>query len=380
MARLRTRRFSVGDEAALNDVYLHFVSDRWPNAARSLPLMRWLWYESPAGPADSWLVEAENADGSWRIVGHHGLCPMRFTLGDVDLVCGKTTNTFLMPEFRSEFVYLRFEQQCLAEVRSKYDITYSNAPGVTRLRQALGYVKHDSWIELEHGSARFDLATRGVMRLVQHRRHAPWTQLARAWRTIALQTARRPPFSLVEYSPDEAAASAFFSDFWPQARGEAGLSPRRDVADLSWRYWKRPGARVATLVHTWASGARAFALVDVAYPYNFSLLDFFVTPMRADLLDAFLDALFCWSLQRGALTLRFGTTASGQPAHFMDVFRKRMRPHPMSRWRAPSDFVYRVSPAGHAAGLKIPAWNVTDFVVVERPITSPSPSSTHGVQ
>src|SRR5262249_49763784 len=154
-----------GDDAALNDVYLKFVHDRWPDATRTLDVMRWLWRESPAGPADSWLVEAENADGSWRIVGHHGLCPMRFTLGDEDLVCGKTTNTFVLPEFRSEFVYLRFEQHCLAEVCARYDVTYSNAPGVSRLRGALGYVVQDSWIQLEHGCAHFDLATRALTRV-----------------------------------------------------------------------------------------------------------------------------------------------------------------------------------------------------------------------
>jgi hypothetical protein len=362
MGVLRTRRFRPGDERALNDAYLSCYRAWKPDAARSLEAMRSLWYDGPGGPIDSWLVEEETADGSWRVAGHHALSPRRFTLGGTDLLCAKIVNSFLLPEFRSRFLYLRFEQQCLAEVGSRYAAIYSYGSGVSRLRGPLGYAAGDVSIRLEHGSHHFDLATRALTRFVQHRRTGPWTQLASAWAQACARGAREPSFELVEYTSEQAIRSSFFTDFWSQARGEAGMSPRRDVADLAWRFWKRPGSSFVTLVHSWSGGERAYCIVDTANPYHYSVADFFVTPMRADLLDALLDALFAWSAGRGALTMSLWTTAAGQPAAFMDVLTRRMAPHPLTRFRRRSQFSCRITPGG-AADLPQPGWNITELLL-----------------
>jgi hypothetical protein len=364
MAKFRTRRFQPADEVELNDRYSDIMRGNWPGFSRSLELMRWLWYQAPGGPVDSWVIETENPDGSWRMIGHHGLCPVRFTLGDSDLLCAKTVNTFLLPEFRAKFLYLRFEQQCLEEVRSRYDATYTYGPGTVRLRKALGYEGADTWLCLEHGSRPLDFATRFFTRFVKKFPRTPWTQIARAWAGASVLSARKPSFEWMEYSPAAAMQSSFFADFWQQARSEAGISPRRDVADLAWRFWMRPGAGFVTLVHEWIGGGRVYCVVETSNPFLYNLVDIFVTPARPDLLDAALDALFVWCARRGALTLGFKTTTQGQPPGLMEVFLRRMRIHPLQRFRPQWQFPRYLSPRGKVAmGTPIPRWNATEFLI-----------------
>lgn len=364
MARFRTRRFQPADESELNDRYIEITRAKWPCFSRSLEIMRWLWYEAPGGEMESWIIEAENPDGSWKIIGHHGLCPVRFTFGDRDLLCAKTMNTFLLPEFRSRFLYIRFEQQCLAEALSRYHAIYSQGAGTFRLRKPLGYAAEDAWISLEHGSRYLDFTTRIFTRFVKRFPHAPWTQIAGGWAGACLRTAGKPAFEWIEYTAEEAMQSAFFADFWEQARHEAGMSPRRDAADLAWRYWKRPGANFVTLVHSWAGGARAYCIVETSNPFIYSLFDIFATPMRPDLLDATLNSLFIWCARRGALTLVFNTTVRGQSPELMEVFSSRMRMHPLTRFRQQLQFSYFLTPAGKAAvGTPPPHWNTTEFLI-----------------
>jgi hypothetical protein len=364
MSRFRTRRFQPRDEGELNDRFVEIAQERLPGGSRSVELMRWLWYRAPGGRAQSWVVEAENPDGSWKIVGHHGLCPVRFTLGERDLVCAKTTNTFLLPEFRSKFLYLRFEQQCLEEARPHYDAVYSCGPGTFRLRKPLGYGVEDTWISLEHGSHCLDLTSRLFSRFVKKFPRAPWIQMARAWAAASVRTTPKPPFEWIEYTPAEAMQSPFFADFWQQARCEAAMSPRRDVADLAWQYWLRPDSSFATLVHSWEAGARAYCIVETSNPFLYSLFDIFVTPMRPDLLDAVLRSLFIWCARRGALTLCFNTTLRGQTPELMQVFLQRMRPHPLTRFRQPSQFSCCLSPELEASfRSSVPSWNATELLV-----------------
>lgn len=128
MSDLRTRRLEPADEPAFNEAFCRFIRTRYHRRPRSLEHMRWIWHGAPGGDAESWIVEAREA-GQWKIVGHHGLCPIRFTCGDEDWLCAKTMRTFLMPEYRDRFLYLRFEQERLADAAQRFDALYSTAPG-----------------------------------------------------------------------------------------------------------------------------------------------------------------------------------------------------------------------------------------------------------
>lgn len=362
MSALRSRHFQPGDETELNALYNRMVGTRGLAPARSLQLFRWLWYHAPGGPIASWVVESEQSDGSWKIVGHHALFPVRFTLGEEDLLCAKTANSFLLPEFRSKFLYLRFEKDCLAEADSRFDATYSCARGVTRIRKPLGYAGDARWIRMVRGLQSPSALSRLAGVLANRYPGPAWGHMAHMLAAVSERDDRSLPLKLLELSSGEAMRSAFFSQFWREARMCAGMSPRRDPADLTWRFWQRPGTTYATLIHE-SCGSCGYCIVNTSNPCSFFLEDIFVLPLRAGLLEALLAALFQWCARRGALLLTFCTASDGQPPEFMETFARYMRPHPLQRFRPPKEMPRRVSPHVKAKlGIAVPCWNATSLL------------------
>jgi hypothetical protein len=327
---------------------------------KSLELMRWKWYQAPGGPMDSWVIENEQPDGAWKIVGHHGLCPTRFTFGDQDLICAKTANTMLLPEFRSRFLYLRFEQECLKEADKRFDAMYSCAPGTVRLREPLGYVADSTWIDMVRGLQTPEVVSRILGFVATRYPDYAWSRIKRAVVTVSSLASYKSPLSLTEHSSVQAPKSTFFSDFWAEARMLVGMSPRRDVADLAWRFWQRPDFKYSTLTYTWEGGARAYCVINVTDPLLLNLEDIFIAPLRPDLLEVFLTTLFAWCAQQGALLLRFSTTTNGQPKEFLETLARHMYLPPLRHFRPQMEFPRRFSPQGKSkvgnAGLK---WNAT---------------------
>jgi hypothetical protein len=363
MIAFRTRRMQAGDEQEFNEVFnglMHNSSHMW--RTRPLDNMRWVWHQAPGGPADSWIIEAQDKT-EWRIVGHHGLCPVRFTLGDDDWLCAKTMNTFLLPDFRDKFLYLRFERECLREADTRFDATYSAAKGTTRLRSALGYENYGQMIQLERGFHPLHLIYRIMGNLAGRYSYSARTRLLNALAAISEVPRLEPSIELMEYAAD-AASSSFFADFWTEARMEAGMAPRRDAADLEWRFWKRPGFKGATLTYAWPQGGRAYLIVDTySSPVLYSLIDFFITSASPQRLELLLDALFAWCAQRGALAVKYVTSHRGMPAELMEVFFRKMKPFVLQRYYPTMDLTRRISPLGRNRTSGVLAdWNITEFL------------------
>jgi hypothetical protein len=360
MSPMRTRRFQPGDEPRVRDLLTQIKRAYRAFKPKSLELMHWKWHLAPGGPMDSWVIESQQADRDWKIVGHHSLCPIRFTDGDQDLLCAKTVNSMLLPEFRSKFLYLRFEQECLREAENRFDATYSCAARVARLRKPLGYVAKTNWIQMVRGLQSPEKVSRLLGHLACRYPHYPWGRIKRSILAVSSVAKKKVPIQLTEYSSIEAPCSRFFADFWDSARTHAGISPRRDIADLSWVLWQRPHCQYSTLTYTWEGGARAYCAINVTDSHNFSLDDIFVAPARVDLLEEFLTSVFAWCAKQGALLLRFSTTRDGQPEGFLDVFARRMYLPPLRRYRPEIEFPRRLSREGR---IKIDSgWNVTNIV------------------
>jgi hypothetical protein len=364
MTVFRTRRFEACDELQINEIYNRITGKSQKGQPRSLEQMRSIWNLAPGGPADSWIIEAKD-DRGWRIIGHHGLCPVRFTLGNQDLLCGKTINSFLLPEFRDQFLYLRFEQQCLREADTRFDATYSVANGTSRLRSPLGYKNSDKWIQLERGFQPLHLIHRTIAQVVGRYSYRTRLRWSRALASISSVLSPRSPNEFTEYPAMHAASSSFFADFWTEARVSAGVAARRDASDLNWRFWERPGFEGHTLTYTWPEGGRAFFIVATANPLIFSLVDFFITPANAQRLDSLLDALFVWCAQQGAFALKFMTTPEGLPPQLMEVFCRKMKPSTLQRFSPPMELPRRLSPLGKSriGDLRGP-WNTTECLLV----------------
>jgi hypothetical protein len=325
MTRFRTRRMERADDVTINTIFNTFPTV----AQRTLATMRRVWYEGPAGPVLSWIIEAEE-EGVWRLIGHHGLCPIRYTMGANDLIIAKTVNTFLLPEYLGKFVYPRFEQRCFAEVQDSIDASFSVAPKATRLRLALGYKADIRMVHLERGLQPAAFLPRILARLAGRYPRSPLPSMARLSSAMPRSRSR---LLLEALSPDAAPLSPFFFDFWDAARGDAGLAPRRDIADLQWRFWNDGQKQRTTLTYSWPSGARAYAIVKHSNAFIYDLEDIFLSVPRADLLQQFLDAIFAWSADRGALMLLFWTSEDGQPPELLEVYRRNMSPSLTPRFR-----------------------------------------------
>jgi hypothetical protein len=360
----RTRRTLPTDEPDLNAVYNQITGGTRVGKARSLEEMHWIWHQAPGGATDSWIVEAQ-LDGGWKIVGHHALCPIRFTLKDEDWLCAKTINTFLLPEFRDQFLYLRFERECLDVAETRFDVTYSAAPGAARLRKALGYDTSVSWIRFERGFQPQHLIARAITALAGRYSHIARLRLSKTLTSISAVPTENPPIELTEHSAGEVNSSGFFRDFWSEARATAGLAPRRDIADLEWRFWKRPGFEGSILTYTWPGDGRAYCIVDTSNPIGYSLADFFITPASPKLFDRLLDALFVWCARRGALALKFSTTTDGLPPQLMEVAYHKMKLFPLRRYMLQSDLPRRLTPLarGRCKGT-LPKWNATEILTM----------------
>src|SRR5579863_6846388 len=177
------------DAPAFNDAYNSL------NVAPLRPLeeMLRLWRGGPGGPIRSWIIEADSGTG-WRLAGHHGLCPVRFTLGDRDLLFAKTVNSFLLPDYRNRFVYLRFEQRCLAEVEWQFDATYTLAELAVRMRRALGYDSATLELDFEQGLRSPEILSRLLMRMIWRQ---PGVRTLGPWRVLPR---RKSPLALTELS------------------------------------------------------------------------------------------------------------------------------------------------------------------------------------
>jgi hypothetical protein len=312
MTRFRTRRMTPDDAPAFNNAYNSLNVSPY----RPLEDMHRIWQGGPGGPVKSWIVEADSGAG-WKLIGHHGLCPVRFTLGELDLLFAKTVNSFLLPDFRNRFVYLRFEQRCLAEVEREFDATYTLAQYAVRIRTALGYDTGTLELDFEQGLRAPRILSRLLMRMIWR---FPRIGAFRPWHVLPR---RKSCLALTELDDATAKNSHFFADFWDEARMTAGLSPRRDAADLAWRFWGRPGRRT-TLTHTWSCGARGYGIVSTSDGLHFSLEDVFLSVARPDLLGALLDAILSWCADKGGLMLSFMTTAESQPPQMLAAYREHL--------------------------------------------------------
>jgi len=367
MTAFRTRRTEAADEAELNSVFNRFIGRRTPGKTRSIDQMRWLWHKAPGGKALSWLIEAQSGS-SWKIVGHHALGPVRFTFGDEDWLCAKTMNSFLLPEYRDKFLYLRFEKDCLEESGRHFDATYSIAPGTARLRRPCGYECDDSFLWLERSFRPHYLMCRAASYLLGRHSLKARQNFSRAISHLpAFCRSRTSTIEFAELTPEEAAASDFFADFWAEARGGAGMAPRRDRADLEWRFWKNPGFKGVTLTFTGAAGDQAYFIVDTADPLFYSLVDFYAVSVPAQRLGLLFDALFDWCTRHGALSMKFVTSTNGLPAPWMEVVSSRMRPFcvPIRSLAPSADLPRRLSPRGRTRLAKLPHWNYTPILIID---------------
>ena len=127
------------DGAALNQLY-----HRLTGTKRSIAQWRWEWFDTPTGPAPSWVIVETARE---RIVGHHGVVPVPLVHGGKRLSAARTENTMIDPDVRRHLVYPPIEARLLSELLQRFDLIYTTSGKGSHglVRKRLGYISAGTW-------------------------------------------------------------------------------------------------------------------------------------------------------------------------------------------------------------------------------------------
>lgn len=134
MSRFTIRQFQFGDVGDIKQLYEHVTG-----CTRSREQYLWQWHQSPSGSGDIWLIH--DSEDDHKLIGNHGVMPIRFTRGNTNLLFGKIENTMVLPEYREKILYPRFELKFKRDYENRYDALFSTmgpSPAI-RVRKAMGY-------------------------------------------------------------------------------------------------------------------------------------------------------------------------------------------------------------------------------------------------
>ncbi len=252
------RPYRDGDARAINDLYTKITG-----TTRSESEFEWQWLSAPGGNGGIWLIETAGTDAP-KLVGHHGVMPVRFSNGESDLLFGKTENTMVLPDHRNRLLYPRFERRFANAYEPRFDAlfsTFGDASAI-RLRKAMGYDFSSTWVQLQIPTSR--RADYGLLLAVLLRRLGLAAGRRRDASAVDHAVRRRTnPLPLRSLDDDAAPRDAFFDRFWAEHRRNFRLTPRRDKDDLNWRFWTNPYVSYVTLVSDALSNEQGYAIVRV---------------------------------------------------------------------------------------------------------------------
>lgn len=253
------RFYRPGDEELINQLY-RSVTGR----SRTLKQYTWQWLSAPAGIGDIALIHGQDDLGKTKLIGHHGVMPLRFTNRDNDLLFGKVENTMVLSSYRDKILYPRFEKRFKQVYENRYHGLFATMgpESAIRVRHATGYKFPVNWVN-------FKLATSPLAQI-----QYPWkiflNQLGNGKNTNGLMNDRFSKEVIEKrmrmsnfLSSVEAEKTSFFDRFWDQARLNHGIAPRRDKADLSWRFWRNPYKEHYTFVVDDSHQKCGYAIVSI---------------------------------------------------------------------------------------------------------------------
>lgn len=358
----RWRAYDAGDETAINDLYLRITG-----RTRTSEQWAWQWQQAPGGTGDIWLIEAVHPDGCVELIGHHGIMPVRFTLGPTDLLFGKTENTMVLPEYRKRILYPRYEQRFAARYEPRYHALFSTMGPAEAIRQreALGYTASHSWMRLEKSSYVWRVFARVLARFPNGCPERAIKALVRSSPNTKL------PSGVDILTNREARSNSFMRNYWKHARNSWGVSPRRDVEDLAWRYWNNPYTEYyAVIVQNLQVGSGVGIAMQGPNAGHWVLVDFSIEKPCAKLFEYALNAVAQGLRKRfGCKIISFSFTDDSVSGFYMSTVQQafgersvRGQKHAVNRTSA-RYMPRKVTSKGAAiAGLTLGGWDITGAV------------------
>jgi len=366
MKRFAFRQYKPGDEEAINQLY-HAVTHR----VRTIEEHRWQWLSAPAGAGDIWLIHEVEDRGKEKLIGHHGVMPLRFTHGSQDLLFGKIENTMVLPDYRTKILYPRFEIQFKQSYQQRYHAIFATMgpEAAIRVRKAGGFQFPVEWCNYRmrtSWASELHCATVVINRIRRNRSNEESSGPSTS-NSLAVQSDQA--FTAAGFMKgEEAGAAAFFQGFWDQARQHHGVAPRRDIADLRWRFWENPYKRHYTFVAENKTTCPAYAIVSasasagkVARLEDYAVLH----PSYENYRGLFLGLSKALS-RAGIGVLSVATTNDPCLYQPLQVFSSGRlfcdRLIEMARKRTPPRMPRYITPIGEETGLECGDWAVTGVV------------------
>ena len=330
MPKYTYRKYKPGDETAINHLYFEVTGRQ-----RTTEQYLWQWHRAPGGVGDVWLIEVENEDGSVKLIGHHGIMPIRFSCGEKNLLAGKTENTMVHPAFRRKILYPKYEKQFLAAYENRFDLLFSTigpAPAL-RQRKALGYRAEKKWLQYAWGLNFGAYCSLVATALSYRKQSVVWPIVGKMFSAcgkgvnkLSISFGKKiTEKNVVALTSKEAMDHGFFEKFWEKSRGDYDLTPRRDREDLKWRFWDNPyhASDFTTLIYDTGENGQGYAIVQNCGNQRFMLCDIVCNPTDKWFCTQMLDSVCNWAQNQGANILRF-STASDQIAP-VEVFKAFQR-------------------------------------------------------
>ena len=314
MSKYFSRNYKAGDEKAINRLYYEVTGTR-----RTLEQFRWQWQNAPGGHGEIWLIEEQKTDGRMRLIGHHGVMPIRFTCSDKNLVAGKTENTMVHQDYRRKILYPMYEQQFLKQYRKKFDLLFSTMGPDSALRQrkALGYKAEQRWLNYAWALNPGALASLLAFRLIHNKKKIRWVRASNCAQLFgnilsylngsSWKSKKTLPLTIL--SCDEASRHKFFKEFWSYARKDFPLTPRRDQIDLKWRFWENPYAIYYSLICENHHHGDAYGIVRDCGNQVYMLEDIVCFPPTSAFFLKMLSSICEWAESHGANAMLFSTTS-----------------------------------------------------------------------
>jgi hypothetical protein len=209
------------------------LAQRYLNSDADQNRFRWLYQESPFGPARAWIA----CDAQGESIGMAALFPRRMYSGS-SIVLGCVLGDFcLVPKYRTLGPALQLQRACLAGARSGAFAVAYDFPSSTMLRiyQHLGMSPIGESVRLAK--------TLRIDRKIAHSLRVP--ALSRSIATtmnFALALKDRPSSNQdgLDFRLESERCSPEYSNLAEQVGSSLGICTVRSAEYLNWRYWLHP--------------------------------------------------------------------------------------------------------------------------------------------
>jgi hypothetical protein len=300
------RFYKDGDEGEINKLYEEITGRR-----RTKEAYFWQWFDAPGGKGEIWLIEADEGDGKKKLIGHHGIMPMRFSRGQDDLLFGKTENTFVHPDYRAKILYPRFETKFRNEYEPRFHALFSSVGSKEAIRQrkTQGYRFPAIWKTYV-----WYLRSPTIVEFFNYIKNHKMSSIAKyIFRNQKKMQIFNEPFqysgiTIKSFSKEEALKTEFFHAFWDSIKHKYGVTPSRDYRDLKWRFWENPYIAYHTLILDSATAGAGIAMVCMPNSSVIRIDDFINERPQSKAFGYLLKAVLKWAKVQGAFAVQFTTT------------------------------------------------------------------------